>query len=318
MSPAAPSTGRRILVVTPYPPIRDGIGTYAVQQVRALRRAGHHVEVASPQPSAAHHHLDLHGPKGAFALRRLMAGFDQVIIHFHPDFFYDHPATPSSRITTGTALAAAFRSGPEVVIRLHEIDHRWVAPSDPSAWATRAAFRAAARVEVHVPEHRTQMIEEFKVPAERVVLVDHGADFEVRTVLDRAAARASLGLPAEGHVFLCIGFVQPHKGFDRAATAFRGLADLGASLHIVGSVRIDDPAAADHQRELEALESQVPGVHLHLGYVSDEAFEHDVAKRVPSVDKAREVLGFEATTTLDEMLDEVIPWITQAVADGRI
>ena len=34
--------------------------------------------------------------------------------------------------------------------------------------------------------------------------------------------------------------------------------------------------------------------------------------------KAREVLGFEATTSLDEMLDEVIPWIRQAMADGRI
>jgi len=43
-----------------------------------------------------------------------------------------------------------------------------------------------------------------------------------------------------------------------------------------------------------------------------------VAKRVPSVDKARDILGFEATTTLDEMLDEVIPWIEKAVADGRI
>ena len=47
-------------------------------------------------------------------------------------------------------------------------------------------------------------------------------------------------------------------------------------------------------------------------------FEYDVQKRVPDVDKASEVLGFEATTTLDEMLDEVIPWIRQAVADGRL
>ena len=30
---------------------------------------------------------------------------------------------------------------------------------------------------------------------------------------------------------------------------------------------------------------------------------------MPDVRKAREVLGFEATTTLDQMLDEVIPWI---------
>jgi UDP-glucose 4-epimerase len=53
-------------------------------------------------------------------------------------------------------------------------------------------------------------------------------------------------------------------------------------------------------------------------YVSDEPFEHDVQKRVPSTEKARDVLGFEATTSLDEMLDEVIPWIEAALADGRL
>jgi len=53
-------------------------------------------------------------------------------------------------------------------------------------------------------------------------------------------------------------------------------------------------------------------------YVSDQAFEHDVQKRIPSVEKAKKILGFEATTTLDEMLDEVIPWIEQAIKDGTI
>src|SRR5437016_4503578 len=50
-------------------------------------------------------------------------------------------------------------------------------------------------------------------------------------------------------------------------------------------------------------------------YVSDPAFEHDVRKRVPDVSKARQILGFEATTSLDEMLDEVIPWIEIAVEE---
>jgi UDP-glucose 4-epimerase len=53
-------------------------------------------------------------------------------------------------------------------------------------------------------------------------------------------------------------------------------------------------------------------------YVSDEPFEYDVQKRVPSVEKAKRVLGFEATTTLDETLDEVVPWIERAVHDGLI
>jgi len=51
-------------------------------------------------------------------------------------------------------------------------------------------------------------------------------------------------------------------------------------------------------------------------YVSDPPFEHDVQRRVPSVEKARRVLGFEATTSLEEMLGEVLPWVEAAVRDG--
>ena len=53
-------------------------------------------------------------------------------------------------------------------------------------------------------------------------------------------------------------------------------------------------------------------------YVSDPPFEYDVQRRVPSTEKAKRVLGFEATTSLDEMLDEVIPWIQEAIRTGRI
>jgi nucleoside-diphosphate-sugar epimerase len=53
-------------------------------------------------------------------------------------------------------------------------------------------------------------------------------------------------------------------------------------------------------------------------YVSDPPFEHDVQLRVPDVRKARDILGFEATTSLDDMLDEVIPWIRAEADDGRI
>ena len=55
-----------------------------------------------------------------------------------------------------------------------------------------------------------------------------------------------------------------------------------------------------------------------FNYVSDDPFDHDVQKRVPSVEKSREVLGFEATTTLDEMLDVVVPWVLDAMQRGAI
>jgi nucleoside-diphosphate-sugar epimerase len=39
---------------------------------------------------------------------------------------------------------------------------------------------------------------------------------------------------------------------------------------------------------------------------------------VPATEKAKRVLGFEASTSLDEMLDEVIPWIAAAIEKGTI
>jgi UDP-glucose 4-epimerase len=53
-------------------------------------------------------------------------------------------------------------------------------------------------------------------------------------------------------------------------------------------------------------------------FVSDKPFEHDVQKRVPDTSKAKIVLGYEATTSLDTMLDEVIPWIKEQVEHGNI
>lgn len=68
----------------------------------------------------------------------------------------------------------------------------------------------------------------------------------------------------------------------------------------------------------EVIWRKIKGPDVPLRLVHDEGFEHDVQKRIPDVTKAKEVLGFEATTTLEDMLDEVIPWITAAVEDGTI
>jgi nucleoside-diphosphate-sugar epimerase len=53
-------------------------------------------------------------------------------------------------------------------------------------------------------------------------------------------------------------------------------------------------------------------------YISDKPFTYDVQKRVPSVEKAKRLLGFEAKTTLSEALDEIIPWIKEQIAAGGI
>ncbi|RLP84874.1 NAD-dependent epimerase/dehydratase family protein [Micromonospora sp. BL4] len=93
---------------------------------------------------------------------------------------------------------------------------------------------------------------------------------------------------------------------------------------------IEHPAARNEDFNLSTAEStsvlelaeliwhKIKGPDVPFRYVCDEPFRYDVQKRVPDVTKAREVLGFTATTSLDVMLDEVVPWVSRAVAEGRL
>ncbi len=90
---------------------------------------------------------------------------------------------------------------------------------------------------------------------------------------------------------------------------------------------MEHPAALNEDFNLSTATSttvlelaQIIWRHVHggrpLNVVHDSAFDHDVQRRIPAVEKARDLLGFEATTTLNEMLGEVIPWIREAI-DAR-
>ena len=84
-----------------------------------------------------------------------------------------------------------------------------------------------------------------------------------------------------------------------------------------GDFNLSTPSSTTVLELAEAIWSRMkPGEPFR--YVSDPPFEHDVQRRIPSTEKAKDVLGFEATTDLDEMLDEVIQWVLSAIENGRI
>ena len=67
----------------------------------------------------------------------------------------------------------------------------------------------------------------------------------------------------------------------------------------------------------EAIWKKIKG-NEPFRYVCDDPFKYDVQKRVPSTQKAKDLLGFEANTDLETILDEVIPWIKEQIAIGGI
>ena len=262
----------RILMVTPYPPVRDGIAAYAVQEVARLRREGDDVEVLSPGPSAAHHHLDLHSRRGPLALAKRMRAYDRVIVQFHPDVFYPLHSTTAGHVTSSVMLAMAFRLAGDVEVRVHEADYG-VRRIAPRALGMRLMWRQVRRVTVHTTAERTSFVRTFGKGRANVEVADHGSSFRARTTLGRAGARERLNLPADDFIFLAIGFIQPHKGFDRAIRAFARVAGSGCRLEVVGSVRAEEPEHLDHLDHLRRLAWGTPGASLREGYVSDEHFD---------------------------------------------
>jgi len=81
---------------------------------------------------------------------------------------------------------------------------------------------------------------------------------------------------------------------------------------------LSTPESTTVLRLAELIWRKVKGAGVPLRIVNDEPFACDVQRRVPSTEKAKRMLGFEATTSLDSMLDEVIPWIAAAIANGTI
>jgi nucleoside-diphosphate-sugar epimerase len=71
-------------------------------------------------------------------------------------------------------------------------------------------------------------------------------------------------------------------------------------------------------KELAALIWKKINGDKPLSFISDKAYAYDVQKRVPSVEKAKALLGFTADTDLSATLDEVIPWVKQQVILGNI
>ena len=260
-------------MVSPYAPYRDGIANYTVQEVAARRRDGEDVEVLSPLPSAAHLHLKLGSPVGMARLLQIAGRYDRVVIQTYPELLFGACRTRIERAAVWFLLARIGRRVP-TELRVHEIDYATLGGDPVTERAAGAALAAMDCITVHTAAERAALLEAVAgrtiAPVE---LIAHGKDFVARTRVTRDEARRSLGVPPDAFVFLSIGFIQRHKGFDRAVRAFERIRAEHARLYVVGDVRIDHPEVATYRDQLDRLIATTAGAERRAGYVSDEEFD---------------------------------------------
>jgi glycosyltransferase involved in cell wall biosynthesis len=263
----------RVLMLSPYPPMRGGIAVYADQMVESLRAEGHQVTVASSERSDAERVLDVAKRGAGWRLALLARRFDRLIVQFQPEMLGPPGAPRRIWVRSLLRLAAGMRSAPSCEVYLHEVTY----PAGRFASLHRAIGRCvwllADRLIVHTERERRDFAAAFEIGEERIRVVGQGEYMVRRTGTSQAAARAALDLPGAPVLLLAIGFLQPNKGFDRAIRAFAELPPAQARLYIVGSIWREDPASVSHVEELRRLVQDTPGVELLETYLSDEDFD---------------------------------------------
>jgi glycosyltransferase involved in cell wall biosynthesis len=262
-------------MVSTHPPTRCGIGAYGEQSVAQLRAQGHVVDVVSPDGQGnVDFAWDLRGGAKLLRLFRLLPYYDRVSIQYHWAFFYNDPFLRKRRwetlITTLNFVLLFLRSRKLEVVA-HEIPYI----PGKQGWLYKWKWMVAPKVVFHTPKERERFEQHYhlRLSDSRVEYRRHDDVYQKFGQHSRLSARQQLGLPADGLIFLCIGFIQRHKGFHRAVEAFAKAQPRDAQLFVVGSLRVMDSENRRYFAELQGLIARQANVHMVESFVSNEEFD---------------------------------------------
>lgn len=268
----------KILVASSWPPMPCGIGAYAVQQVAALRREGHIVDVLSPPEGDGDFTAELRGRFRFLRLLRYAWAYERVYIHYCPAFFFESEGKLNRAASRVAWLLVALFLGAKLHVIIHETDYKVDAPLEGgNTWRNveRLTWKRAGKILFHSARERDAFARRFgfDAGAESLEVVEHGRHFVSNARMTREEARRHHEIGGDKTLFLCIGFVQPHKGFERMIDAMRAVRSNQALLRIVGSVRIPWPPANEYARELHRSAAEDPRCAFLESFVDDEAFD---------------------------------------------
>jgi D-inositol-3-phosphate glycosyltransferase len=171
-----------------------------------------------------------------------------------------------------------------------------------------------------------QLINLYDACASRVEVVHPGVDLSVFRPHDRAAARAELGLPADAHVLLFAGRIQPLKAPDVLLRAVAELLEQTPGLRsrvVVPVVGGPSGSGLEHPESLAQLATEL-GLDDVVRFVPPVA-QADLARwcaaatlvAVPSFNESFGLVAVEAQATGTPVLAAAVGGLTTVVRDGH-
>jgi glycosyltransferase involved in cell wall biosynthesis len=137
-------------------------------------------------------------------------------------------------------------------------------------------YRLANQIFVHTGRMKSELIEDFGVPSQRVTILSYPNNnaFPV-TGLTPSAAKARLGLSISHKTILCFGKIKPYKGIEYLFPALQTLAaeDDTYRLVIAGEVQKDGRQYLKSLMQMIPSEIQQRRIILKTEFIPDEEME---------------------------------------------
>jgi glycosyltransferase involved in cell wall biosynthesis len=223
----------KILFVSPYPPARDGIGTYTQAMVTALRARGHEAGVLVPR-ARDHQAGEVLGAVGAsLPDREALRSWSPDVIHVQ--FAVAAYGTRAAALLSWLRLAREVTGAP-VVVTMHEVTRDTALLRGPGRALYRRLAACCDHVIVHTHGARFALVTRMGVPGDKVSVIPHPRARPPREISAAAELRARFGL-GDCELLLAFGFVHVDKGLDDLVRAL-GMARGASGPLAAGRVRL--------------------------------------------------------------------------------
>lgn len=271
----------RYLIVSSYPPIHCGIGKYAFQMAWTLTDQGAVVNILSPPEGDGDYTIEL---QGGFSLLRIFFYaffYDRVVIQYQPSFFYSYGTSswPLNTLATHLSFMLLFLVlGRRLEVVLHEFSNTSRSKRNLRErldhFLEVTKWKLCPHIVFHTPKELADFSAQYFRPSQtKYELRSPNLYYYKFTDITKEQARRELRLPHDKIIFLCIGFIQPHKGFDLALRAFCRAKTENLGLYIVGSNRLGLKPYQVYLDYLRNIAKTTQNAHLVEKYLTDQEFD---------------------------------------------
>jgi len=207
------------------------------------------------------------------AIRAVLPSDTRLVLHLHWVNRVLHGASGPDDIAArlasfGAVVDRAIAAGVRVVWTVHN-----VLPHDTPFEAADIELRRmivdrASLIHVLAAATPELAAEHYRIPPDKIVHVPLPSFLGAYPdIVDRAAARFALGVPADAYVLLLVGGLRPHKGFDTLLDAFDIAGRQEPRLHLLVA---GPPSPAPAIDTFLARATEDPRIGLHARWIPSD------------------------------------------------